>query len=1426
MQRKLYKKEERGLKGGPNYQVSEMMGSVTSTGYWPDSPDRNNDFNIIPSNEITMEGMDIPLMGMDNLGNTQYMTPGNNYTFPGSYVTETPIAKKGGMFLGHYTFKDGGLVRMDPGGPTKKQAAADKANNQQQAKAWDANQLNGAQEEMLNYDPKTGEYKNWKGEVVRVETKPMTIGSPKSAPKKTKEQIEKEKAEKYSKKTQADPTLWLQEHPEFMLDENGAPVLRSSMQENAPADYLAAEQKNLKEEFIKEQNTDPLQQSLGAVTDENPQTKIAAERYANTELATPLLEKNPRDKYATRAEWIESFTPQERAIIQGSNKAYEFDPALSTQFARALQTEGNKNESWQRNLDLTEEEKNRPVTKMDRLGLFAPLAYPVNVMTGAMTGDFGDAAKGYTPKPLFGDDNTMRDYYQHDAQTMGNALFQAGIDPLNYIGAGLLQDAGASTNIFKGLQKLPDGTVSNLNRGAKPLTAENNLSNALQGTGSLFSQVKGELLQGSRNRKAIAEGNEWLSNWINHPTTQGKIDADMGNEIDQFVKYYAGDDLDKQIEVLNLMKNQSKNFKPNSKEYPLFRQIIDNIDQYYGQKIEPIHDGNWGVSYQHGTHPIHRQVFELGTKTPHDRYGSWISRTVDLPQAKRSSTAVHEGTHDWVSDLAFTHSGMRNKVFANMNPTIKADYIQWKNLRNQGIDPETVMGKQRAYMAYLGNPTEQHARIMELRKGLGLKPNEVVTPDYAKEIGYWIDSGGSGIDPRFLDVVDRDPKKLANLFNELWVAVPAVGVGAAALQQEKKGGGIYLGAYKQVGGQLVPHDISVPNLSKQNGGGIDYEAIKDPELAAKARAMGHNTIAEYRDSNWGYGKNMKQPASANTAPIAGVTGPPSYILPTLEIKGTKSTPNRLPYKNVDTSNSEPVPEFLEPGFQDELSYLEAKNKLRLRQELEGAQARFEGGEDIFSAIEDRDKAENSLNEMYKKYPNDERLRAKEEIPSKAVAKWILQQAAEKYAFKGLNKVGNFIPASWARFITPQQYQKYLQSAQGANNIESFFDLQDIYNAVEEGKNKYAYYTEELQKKVDDYEKAHGTYQPGLMDKIQALMPNKQDGGPAYDIPAQAYRDPKISRDIEYDDREYYDPMTEVIHMRKSYPNVLHEAFVKDHENVHHMQKLKGKLSSTENWPGPLKEPVLPMSDDMIFDYYNRAAIDVNNLVNAVPQSTLIGIPNDVIGEGFQLKTYDTPGTAEYEANHFERPPRTLRMYNPIVEQTVDKALGRERQDPEMMFRDKYNTELTKEEQKDFDKWVAKESKQQGRDIMMDKGAYDIQGFWKSGDWKNRDADNHGTDTWKKPNHPTFSNQSKYHGEGGWYGGNWTEDAGYQPSKQTLNNYGLDYYNWLFNNEPNRPEHLDMNRYDGENMGAPVIYQKGGSVKKVKIKSLPKNWKSQ
>lgn len=126
-------------------------------------------------------------------------------------------------------------------------------------------------------------------------------------------------------------------------------------------------------------------------------------------------------------------------------------------------------------------------------------------------------------------------------------------------------------------------------------------------------------------------------------------------------------------------------------------------------------------------------------------------------------------------------------------------------------------------------------------------------------------------------------------------------------------------------------------------------------------------------------------------------------------------------------------------------------------------------------------------------------------------------------------------------------------------------------------------------------------------------------------------------------------------------------------------------------------------------------------------------------------------------------------------------------DPEMLFLDRYNTPLTKIEQVNFQKWIRLESKRKGRDIMMDKGAYDIQGSWKA--QSGEDGDGHGLDTWKKPNHPTFSNESMYHGVDGYEGGSWGEGGEYTPTKQTLKWYPKERLIELFEKEPGREEHL-------------------------------------
>lgn len=67
-----------------------MKGNITNTGYKKDSKDKNNDFNIIPSNNITMNNVEFPVLGISNIGDTKMMYPNNKYTFNGDFVTEFP----------------------------------------------------------------------------------------------------------------------------------------------------------------------------------------------------------------------------------------------------------------------------------------------------------------------------------------------------------------------------------------------------------------------------------------------------------------------------------------------------------------------------------------------------------------------------------------------------------------------------------------------------------------------------------------------------------------------------------------------------------------------------------------------------------------------------------------------------------------------------------------------------------------------------------------------------------------------------------------------------------------------------------------------------------------------------------------------------------------------------------------------------------------------------------------------------------------------------------------------------------------------------------------------------------------------------------------------------------------------------------------
>lgn len=96
---------------------------------------------------------------------------------------------------------------------------------------------------------------------------------------------------------------------------------------------------------------------------------------------------------------------------------------------------------------------------------------------------------------------------------------------------------------------------------------------------------------------------------------------------------------------------------------------------------------------------------------------------------------------------------------------------------------------------------------------------------------------------------------------------------------------------------------------------------------------------------------------------------------------------------------------------------------------------------------------------------------------------------------------------------------------------------------------------------------------------------------------------------------------------------------------------------------------------------------------------------------------------------------------------------------------RYNTPLSAAQTTQFNAWA----KGQGLNVDAEKHDYDIQGAWLA----NPELDlrkAHGTDKFKKPNHPTFSNESQYSGLDGYVGGQWANKGPYwefEPSEHNL-----------------------------------------------------------
>jgi hypothetical protein len=107
-----------------------------------------------------------------------------------------------------------------------------------------------------------------------------------------------------------------------------------------------------------------------------------------------------------------------------------------------------------------------------------------------------------------------------------------------------------------------------------------------------------------------------------------------------------------------------------------------------------------------------------------------------------------------------------------------------------------------------------------------------------------------------------------------------------------------------------------------------------------------------------------------------------------------------------------------------------------------------------------------------------------------------------------------------------------------------------------------------------------------------------------------------------------------------------------------------------------------------------------------------------------------------------------------------------------VFSGLYNTELTPSEEAQYRSWILAMNVARGRNIGADQEDYDTRGYWKNfvkagktepdkfvvaDDGLRMTSGSHGPDTFKKPNHPTFSTESVY-SNNQWQGGSWGQEG--------------------------------------------------------------------
>ena len=763
---------------------------------------------IIPSSDITMKGVNYPVLGVDNLGNQQMMMPGQDYTFPGDYVTEIPQMGKGGLAQ----WFDEKWVDVKTG------KACGRSGKDKDGRPYPACRPS----KRVN------------------ETTPKTT-SEMSSSEKAKFKREKTSGKRidynHKRREEGGETGWLDEYQAGgwadWTPNVGKPYVRTSPAGNAgytDNTRVVNQNTNVTAANRKAAEAAEYAKRVGSISQGKTKSAYEKAREASSLVAQAQQRKGSADPLDYVLDMVNPATYGFAGIDLVGNTAMGVNNLAKGNFSDAA---GNAFDAGMNALYLL------PAKGIAK-AIASPMAFrPVEGMMyrGLGKEGFKDAVQSgvFRPKQLnYAPGRSFAERVNSPKQ-FGSTYYapskKFGVIE-NYGPEYVAEVPYNEADFFRRYSKRNDWSYSTPRQipitegkilkkdwllGYKPVDVSSaqpsmNLSNT-DGV-NIAREFLGELVKGNQNRKAIAEGNAWLKNWIDDPITQTKIDTDLGwiPQRSNILK-----------DTFSLGYEQAKSFTPVSKEYPLLQQLND----YFIGKPH-IHSGNTGVSYLHSRDPYMRLISEQ-FNNPRLK-ASWISRNPSRSKPVRRSTTVHEGTHDWTSDFLLRESGQMGDIRNLYSNDVRNLTDQYKSLTNSGINPFEVMGRENATLGYLADPTEVHARIMQLRQLMKMTPEQsvMVTPEKAADIITKVQNPKNTkfIDPRFLDVIDKDPKKLATLFNRLW-AVPAVAA-ASQLPEQKNGG--WLDIY-QDGGENLPElnsKIDIANFYK-NPLSEKYGIYQDPE---------------------------------------------------------------------------------------------------------------------------------------------------------------------------------------------------------------------------------------------------------------------------------------------------------------------------------------------------------------------------------------------------------------------------------------------------------------------------------------------------------------------------------------------------------------------------------------------------------------------